>query len=46
VDEVFKPTEQERFHRLWLLSFKGEKKLVTPKFNEMYVEVIEDTILK
>lgn len=38
VDEVFKPSEQERFHRLWLLSFKGEKKLVTPKFNEMYVE--------
>jgi hypothetical protein len=46
VDEVFKPSEQERFHRLWLLSFKGEKKLVTPKFNEMYVEAIDDSLIK
>lgn len=46
VDEVFKPTEQERFHRLWLLSFKGEKKLVTPKFNEMYVETIDDALVR
>ncbi len=38
VDEVFAPSAQERFHRMWLLSFKGEKKLVAPKFNEMYVE--------
>lgn len=46
VDEVFAPSEQERFHRLWLLSFKGEKKLITPKFNEMYVESNADITIQ